>query len=108
MLTPVRRQYGGRVGGAGPIRYALLHFFHGPQNLASLGFSLPRHANAPPTNEISALLPRRDILVHGKERYPGLLQKTFRQTNSNRILQAGLDQDVDVAFVRHGAAPSGA
>src|ERR1017187_6433838 len=81
------------IRGWRPLRH-LFHRFHAQQNVASLGFALPRHANAPPKEKTPALL----ILVHSEERYSGFLQQTFRQGNSNRIFQPGLDQDVEVAF----------
>jgi tRNA(Leu) C34 or U34 (ribose-2'-O)-methylase TrmL len=53
---------------------ALFHPLHALQNLASLGFPLARHANAPPPDRIPALLARHYVLVHREKGYSGFLQ----------------------------------
>ena len=52
---------------ASPLR-RLVHSFYTLQDLASVGFPVPWHANVPPTENISALLSCRRILVHSEER----------------------------------------
>jgi hypothetical protein len=56
-----------RLQAASPLR-RLVHSFYALQDLASVGFPVPWHANVPPTENISALLSCRRILVHSEER----------------------------------------
>jgi len=78
--------------------HRLFHFFDALQNFTRFGFSFSRYANGPPTENISALLAGRGILVHTEERYSGFLQQALRQTDRDRALTAGSDQDVEINF----------
>src|SRR5689334_1502700 len=74
----------------------LLHGLDALHDIPSCGLFIPRHSNVPPADKIPRLLPRRQAGVHTEERYSGLVQQGFRQANSNRIPDAGLNQNVEV------------
>src|SRR5215467_7759696 len=65
------------------------------QDRTSFGFEFPWHANVPPAEEVSTLLPCPTY----EEWYSCFPQKILGQPNCNRIANSSLDQDIEVAFL---------
>src|SRR5262249_37506808 len=68
------------------------------QDRTSFGFEFPWHANVPPAQEVSTLLPCRYVSIHSEERYSCFPQKILGKPDCNRIVNSSLDQDIEVAL----------
>src|SRR5215813_116689 len=65
------------------------------QDRTSFGFEFPWHANVPPAEEVSTLLP----CPTSEKGYSCFPQKILGQPNCNRIVNSSFDQNIEVAFL---------